>query len=90
MDQIAGAIWTFGRVVFGADRRRDCRVHQSVASMALSEPSELQGFQSDTEKKKKAEGINLKMSALHHNNGNLAKQEKDDRATPAGSDTNSS
>lgn len=40
MDQIAEAIWSFGREFFGADRRRDHRLDQSVVSMVLSEPSE--------------------------------------------------
>lgn len=40
MDQIAKAIWTFGREVFGADRRRDHRLDPSVVSVVLSEPSE--------------------------------------------------
>lgn len=40
MDQIAAAIWSFGREFFGADRRRDHRLDQSVVSMVLSEPSE--------------------------------------------------
>lgn len=34
------AIWTFGRVFFGADRRRDHRLDQSVVSVLSSEPSE--------------------------------------------------
>lgn len=40
MDQIAEAIWTFGREVFGADRRKDHRLDQSVVTVVLSEPSE--------------------------------------------------
>lgn len=39
MDQIAEAIWTFGRVFYGADRHCDHRLDQSVATMVLSEPS---------------------------------------------------
>lgn len=40
MEQIAEAICTFGREFFGADRRRDHRLDQTVVSMVLSEPSE--------------------------------------------------
>lgn len=40
MDQIAEAIWAFGREHFGADRRRDHRLDRSVVSVVLSEPSE--------------------------------------------------
>lgn len=40
MDQIAEAIWTFGRVLFGADRLGDHRIDRSVVSMVLSEASE--------------------------------------------------
>lgn len=40
MDQIAEAIWAFGRVLFGADRRRDRSLDQSVVRMVvLSEAS---------------------------------------------------
>lgn len=37
MEQIAEAIWTFGRKLFGDDRHR---LDRSVVSMVLSEPSE--------------------------------------------------
>lgn len=38
MDQIAAAIWAFGRV-FGADRHCDRRLDRSAASVTPSEPS---------------------------------------------------
>lgn len=39
MDQIAEAIWAFGRVLFGADRHRDRSLDRSVVRMVLSEAS---------------------------------------------------
>lgn len=40
MQQIAGTIWTFGCVLFIADRRGDHRLDQSAGTAVLSEPSE--------------------------------------------------